>query len=40
MLNVFADLKFGVRMLLKRPAPTTRAVVALALGIGLTTPLY
>ena len=37
MLN---DLKFGARMLLRRPAFTAVAVLSLALGIGLSTTMF
>lgn len=40
MNGLFADLRFGTRMLLKRPGTTTLAIVALALGIGLTTTMF
>jgi putative ABC transport system permease protein len=34
------DLRYGVRMLARRPGASTIAVVALALGIGLTTVMF
>jgi predicted permease len=38
--EMFQDLKFGVRMLLKRPGFTLIAALTLALGIGATTALF
>jgi putative ABC transport system permease protein len=40
MNGLLADLRFGARMLLKRPGTTTLAIAALALGIGLTTTMF
>ena len=40
MHGLLADLRFGARMLLKRPGTTTLAIAALALGIGLTTTMF
>ena len=34
------DLRYGVRMILKRPGTSAIAIVALALGIGLTTTMF
>jgi len=31
-----ADLRYGIRLMLKRPSLSATAIVALALGIGLT----
>src|SRR5688572_2800970 len=38
--EMFQDLKFGARMLLKRPGFTAVAALTLALGIGATTALF
>jgi predicted permease len=38
--EMFQDLKFGMRMLLKRPGFTVVAALTLALGIGATTALF
>lgn len=40
MTDFLRDLRFGVRMLAKRPGTSALAVVALALGIGLTTTMF
>ena len=40
MLTTLDDIRFGARMLLKRPGLSVTAVVALALGIGLTTSMF
>lgn len=37
MRSPFADLRFGWRLLLKRPAFTAVMILTLALGIGVTT---
>ncbi len=37
---IFKDLRFGTRMLLKRKGTSALAIVALALGIGLTTTMF
>lgn len=39
-MSLLQDLKFGLRMLIKQPTLSTIAIVALALGIGLTTTMY
>jgi putative ABC transport system permease protein len=38
--EMFQDLRFGVRMLLKSPAFTLAAILSLAIGIGANTALY
>ena len=40
MTNLFSDLQFGLRMIAKRPGTSLLAVVALGLGIGLTTTMF
>jgi predicted permease len=40
MTDFIRDLRFGVRMLAKRPGTSALAVLALALGIGLTTTMF
>lgn len=40
MGSMLQDVRFGARMLLKHPAVTFIAVLALALGIGLTTTMF
>ncbi|HEX4347441.1 MAG TPA: ABC transporter permease [Vicinamibacterales bacterium] len=38
--TILTDIKYGVRMLVKRPGLNATAVLALALGIGLTTTMF
>ena len=40
MPPIFTDLRLGARMLLTRPSLSLTAIVALALGIGLTTAMF
>ncbi len=40
MTDFLRDLRFGVRMLAKRPGTSALAIVALALGIGLTATMF
>lgn len=40
MSDILQDLRFGVRMLLRRPAVTLISVLTLALGIGATTAVF
>jgi predicted permease len=39
-MQLLQDLKFGIRMLVKQPTLSVISIVALALGIGLTTTMY
>ncbi|HEU4836102.1 MAG TPA: hypothetical protein VFS90_16860, partial [Pyrinomonadaceae bacterium] len=40
MDQIFADLRYGLRSLMKRPGSTTVALVTLALGIGVNTAIF
>ena len=40
MSSLFGHLRYGVRMLIRRPGLSITAVIALALGIGLTTTMF
>ena len=40
MRDGLQDLRYGVRMIAKRPGTSAIAIVALALGIGLTTTMF
>jgi len=40
MSSFFGHVRYGVRMLIRRPGLSLTAVVALALGIGLTTTMF
>lgn len=40
MTDFLRDLRFGVRMLAKRPGTSALAIIALALGIGLTATMF
>ena len=39
-MTILNDIRYGFRMLVKRPGLSAIAIVALALGIGLTTTMF
>ena len=39
-MTLFSDIRYGFRMLVKRPGLSATAIIALALGIGLTTTMF
>ncbi len=39
-MTVLSDIRYGFRMLVKRPGLSATAIIALALGIGLTTTMF
>ena len=39
-MTVLNDIRYGFRMLVKRPGLSAIAIIALALGIGLTTTMF
>src|SRR6185503_2763564 len=40
MREFLTDLRYGARMILKRPGTSAIAIIAFALGIGLTTTMF
>ena len=40
MHSFFQDIRYGLRMLVKSPAVTAVAIIALTLGIGATTAIF
>src|SRR5258707_7053242 len=40
MIDLSRDIRYGARMLIKRPGLSALGIVALALGIGLTTTMF
>src|SRR4051794_35381753 len=40
MNSIFADMRFGLRSLVKRPGATVIALLTLALGIGVNTAIF